>query len=625
MEITDHSSRQSLVRWAERVRTLVAAHDDAGAIGTIDQALAQYRAETFQLAVIGKAKRGKSTLINALLGRRDDLVAPIDRLPASSAITRFSWSERESATVVHRDGRRQAIAYEQVRQYATEEANPGNAKGVDLIEVTGPFPGLERDLVLVDTPGAGSLHEYHDALLHGFIPRADAVIFLTTVRMPLDRDELELLHRVRAADVRKIAFAINMMDKVDGSRAGDVEDAVTHNLRLLAEVGLTTARLYRISGKRAYEGDLAGSGVGELAAEIARFLAESKGNLLDANLVARVDRSARPVLLSLEAERAAGRLSADRLDAELRDLDHRRQEILARRKATEEIFLRQWNQALNEFESGLSVIKLDVIQAVHGRINAATILGVGALKKDLPTAIVRTIEERLAAPVGRLDRALCEAVDGIQSSYPALDALRVGDVVLRVRGDDELASGLVKGAAMVAAGVGLSSLAAPPAPVAAAGIGARLTGYVSLSAWAYWGAQTVLTAVGGPLGLVLAGAGALTIPWAYTLSRIKLKDQLFGPTRELIEAIFTDLRAERLGALRRVGPNLLEAYQIQQDRTLREVEAGIARTRGRDRSTAAVAERERWLAELRSALAERTGDVPEGTPTGTWRRPDTTP
>jgi GTPase SAR1 family protein len=57
-----------------------------------------------QLAVLGKAKRGKSTLINALLGRKDDTLAPIDKLPASSAITRFRYGN-EKAAVAFRDGR----------------------------------------------------------------------------------------------------------------------------------------------------------------------------------------------------------------------------------------------------------------------------------------------------------------------------------------------------------------------------------------------------------------------------------------------------------------------------------------------------------------------------------------
>src|SRR4051812_34969519 len=47
MDITAHSSRQSLIRWAERVRALVAAHGDADAVAAIDQAIAQHCSETF--------------------------------------------------------------------------------------------------------------------------------------------------------------------------------------------------------------------------------------------------------------------------------------------------------------------------------------------------------------------------------------------------------------------------------------------------------------------------------------------------------------------------------------------------------------------------------------------------
>src|SRR5437867_872781 len=106
MDITGIQSRRSLIQWAERLQELLRSRADAYAVEGIAQAITQLQSERFMLAVLGKAKRGKSTLINALLGRRDDLVAPIDKLPASSAISRFAWAEREGATVLFRDGRR---------------------------------------------------------------------------------------------------------------------------------------------------------------------------------------------------------------------------------------------------------------------------------------------------------------------------------------------------------------------------------------------------------------------------------------------------------------------------------------------------------------------------------------
>ena len=223
-------------------------YGDAVTAAALDEAITQFIQNKFVLAILGKAKTGKSTLLNALLARRDDLVAPIDRLPASSAITRFYWNEAEAAAVHFRNGKAQHIPFKNIRDYVTEESNPENRKEVNIVEVGGPFPGMDHDLVLVDTPGAGSIHEYHDQILQEFIPQADAVLYLVTARMPMDQDELDLLTKVKAADISKIFFAIN---KVDATSETDLEDAEKHNLHVLGEAGVTVGEMHRISAKRA--------------------------------------------------------------------------------------------------------------------------------------------------------------------------------------------------------------------------------------------------------------------------------------------------------------------------------------------------------------------------------------
>ena len=71
LNITGFSERRGLLDWADRVRQLVAQRDPhAGA--AIQQAIEQFQNDKFLLTVLGQRKRGKSTLVNALLGRRDD-------------------------------------------------------------------------------------------------------------------------------------------------------------------------------------------------------------------------------------------------------------------------------------------------------------------------------------------------------------------------------------------------------------------------------------------------------------------------------------------------------------------------------------------------------------------------
>ena len=150
--------RQALKTWADSVRVAVLNTGAAEEAKAITGAIAQYEKDRFILAVVGKAKRGKSTLINALLGRQDDQLAPIDKLPATSAVSRFFWSDSPEAVVHFRPGgqKDEKISYARIGEYATEEFNPKNVKGVDLIDISGPFTAFDRDVVLVDTPGAAA-------------------------------------------------------------------------------------------------------------------------------------------------------------------------------------------------------------------------------------------------------------------------------------------------------------------------------------------------------------------------------------------------------------------------------------------------------------------------------------
>ncbi|NLE39772.1 MAG: hypothetical protein GX621_17270, partial [Pirellulaceae bacterium] len=339
-------------------------------------------ADRFVLSVLGKAKRGKSTLLNALLGRTDDLVAPVDKLPASSAVSRFRWAPQEGAAVVYRTGMRQSIGFHQIKEFVTEECNPENSKGVDVVEIEGPFPGLERDLDLIDTPGAASIHEHHDAILHAFIPQSDAVIFLVTGRMPLDQDELDLLSKVKEADISKIFFVIN---RIDEASEADLLDAERHNKEILARAGVHVDQMHRISAKRAFSGDRAASGVPELMAAIAQLMADHKGHILNTRFVHRVRETVAPIVRQVELDAASRAKSTTELEQDLASLREKKHKIESERELAERQFRLAWRTAFEAFERGLADAKNRVDGEVSKRFDATAALGVSKLAKELPT------------------------------------------------------------------------------------------------------------------------------------------------------------------------------------------------------------------------------------------------
>ena len=601
MDITGINSRKSLIAWANRLADEVADRADKEVVEGLKRTISNLESDRFVMAILGKAKRGKSTLLNVLLGRNDDTLAPVDKLPASSAVSRFRWAEKDHATVVYRDGNRQDITFEQIREYVTEESNRENSKGVDVVEIEGPFAGLEKNVELVDTPGAASIHEHHDAILHAFIPQADAIIFLVTARMPLDQDELDLLRQVKAADIRKVFFAIN---RVDEATEADLNDAITHNRALLARNGIQVDQIYRISAKKAFNGDLGNSGIPEMMSAIAAFLMTSKSKVLNGRFVSRVSELVRPLAMSLELEAASNDKSTVELQHDLSCLRDKKRHLESERKFAEREFRLAWGRAVDDFEHGLATAKTNVDAEFVRKINSTSVLDVTKFARELPTWLTKTIEDQLSPVSRRSEDTIREACERLQASYPSLDLHKGGAIAVRTRTGSELITGSIGGLATAATGVGVAAAgSAAAATIAAANVAALhvtttvaapsvlsgllsllgfealaplATGTATVAAPAALTATPLWVALAGPVGWTLAGIGILAVPFSWRLSKIRLKDKLEAAGREQVEQVFSRLETTRVSALRNMGKGIVEEFQVRLDRQLEQTEAAIS-------------------------------------------------
>jgi ribosome biogenesis GTPase A len=106
------------------------------------------------LAVLGQMKRGKSSFINALLGAE---VLPTGVLPVTATITEIKYGPTPCATILRTTGQRENVGISTLADYITEAGNPGNKRQVVSVEITYPSPFLESGMVLIDTPGIGSM------------------------------------------------------------------------------------------------------------------------------------------------------------------------------------------------------------------------------------------------------------------------------------------------------------------------------------------------------------------------------------------------------------------------------------------------------------------------------------
>jgi len=142
--------------------------------------------QRFHIAVLGEFKRGKSTLVNALIGQP---LLPSGVVPLTTVATEVHFGS-EQTTVIFADGRRRIVAPDVLGDDVTERGNPSNTKHVDRVEVAVGTAFGAPGLVLVDTPGIASVNQHNDA--YGFPWRAQPWVeggAMTT--QPRERDARE--------------------------------------------------------------------------------------------------------------------------------------------------------------------------------------------------------------------------------------------------------------------------------------------------------------------------------------------------------------------------------------------------------------------------------------------------
>jgi len=254
---------------------------------------ARLRGRRFNICVLGEFKRGKSTLINALLG--SDLL-PTGALPLTSVVTEVSYGP-EGATVLHLDASTEEIGLAQLAEYVTEARNPDNVRQVARVEVRVPVALLEPGLVLVDTPGTGSLFG-HDEVAARALLEADGAIVVLSADAPLSEQELRLLSTLSHRQAPTF-FVLNRLDHLGPGEREEVLRFVSE--KVAAELG-RPERLWALSARAALGARLAGALAEETeAGEFASFY-RAFSRFVDEELVAARLSTARAELGRLACE-----------------------------------------------------------------------------------------------------------------------------------------------------------------------------------------------------------------------------------------------------------------------------------------------------------------------------------
>lgn len=256
-----------------------------------DDLMVKLAEDRFTLAVLGQFKRGKSSLMNAIIGRE---LLPVGVLPLTSAITVLRYGPKERLLITRIAEQLpwpEEFPVERLPEFVTERENPGNAKRVKTTVVEVPLPFLRRGLEFVDTPGVGSAIEANTTTTMNFLPECDAVLFVTSVDSPFTRVELEFLESIRQ-HVRKIFFIVNKTDLLGADERREVLDFVSDTIH--RQMDTSDVKIFPVSSKLGLAAKTNGgwsdgleSGLADLETTLARFLSGEKASVFLAAIIER--------------------------------------------------------------------------------------------------------------------------------------------------------------------------------------------------------------------------------------------------------------------------------------------------------------------------------------------------
>lgn len=304
--------------------------------------------EKFTLVVIGEFSRGKSTFVNAMLGKP---VLPSSKQPTTNIISKIVYGTRPSYVLYYRDGNHKIVSDKEFLEIkAQADVDPSDFEKVkrffkktedfskiDFAKIAYPLSFCQNNVEVVDTPGTNDLNVGRMEITYRYLQNAEAAILLLGADQALSKSEKEFLReRVIGNQIQDIFIVINYKDVLSGPE--EEEKVKQYVLNNLADIGNFSKRIFMVSSKQALlfrrkEGgetlkaktllmlpdSMEETGFPEFEKTLAHFLSEEKGRAKLNKYINCCEMALTEIENCLSTRREAASHSADELRVRLRE------------------------------------------------------------------------------------------------------------------------------------------------------------------------------------------------------------------------------------------------------------------------------------------------------------------
>lgn len=546
---TYQEQKQKVLQLFKAAKTLAENQKNIDIKQNLEEVEKRLIEEKLFVVVCGEFKQGKSSLMNALLNEPG--LFPVDVDITTNLVSSIAYGETEKITVVvGESGEQQSkeIKRAEIPEYVTEQHNKGNVRQAKMLILQSPNSQLKEGLVLVDTPGVGSLNVEHTSATYAFIPNADAIIFVSDALAPLSAKELNFLTEKIVPYCQNLIFVLTKVDSVE-----NYENIIASNREKLAQVLkcpdseipiIPVSSTLKLDYLESHEAeDLEDSNFQQLEDELWDLITQKRGKILLLRALTELSRAVNeiktPIHIELETYQQQSPQESEKLERQIQATKKRL--VALQEKNADWVAQLSYGlqdihkQLMHQFEIGFD--------KVHNKANEY--LEDNRLLKN-PTQISSLLEGDINGLMSNLSKLLSQQAAELYTEIEPASGLRFNpfdikdlewdNTSISVKAAKNKATGLFEKAVISVRNIGFT---ATPGAI----IGQWVGGFTGSAIGALFGGIGAAPGmvIGQSIGVWIGGLAGVKIGVEQSLFKIKDKDK-----REVSKYIFPFLKQSQI-------------------------------------------------------------------------------